>query len=118
MWLIVDDERTCGCDVIARTPDGARTILGGVGYAFEGLCLDHDLGFAETGYDILLWAFESDTLPPKVQLVTMNPCGMKRMADALEDFGYVLADGVYIHAGKLETWKRREAMLAELKEKS
>ena len=88
MWLIVDDERTLGCDVIARNAHAARAVLGGLGYAFEGLCLDHDLGPGESGYDVLMWAIEADVLPPKVQLVTMNPVGRKNMMQALIAAGY------------------------------
>lgn len=97
MWLLIDDARNLSCDVIARTPEAARALLGGVGYAFEGVCLDHDLGGQETGYDILMWALEGNTLPPKVQLVSINPVGRERMAAALVAAGYVPnVHGMYI----------------------
>lgn len=100
MWLIVDDMRELGGDVIARNAKAARTLLGGVGYAFEGICLDHDLGEKETGYDVLMWALEADVLPAKVQLVSMNPAGLDRMKHALLDAGYVQEENTYIHKEK------------------
>lgn len=98
MWLLIDDAKDLSCDVIARNAEAARTLLGGVGYAFEGLCLDYDLGGNETGYDILKWAIDSGTLPKKVQLVTMNPVGRERMAVTLTEAGYKPnTHGIYVH---------------------
>ena len=86
MWLLIDDERNLGCDVIARTPDGARQALRGC--EFVGLCLDHDLGHVESGYDILVWALNEGHVPPRVQLVTSNPAGRDRMGAALVAAGW------------------------------
>lgn len=88
MWLIVDDERTHGGEVIARNAGAARILLDGVGYAFEGVCLDHDLGPGDSGYDVLVWAIEAGTLPPKVQIVSLNPAGRRRMEHALQQAAY------------------------------
>lgn len=103
MWLIVDDERDHGCEVVAKTFEAACTILGGVGYAFEGVCLDHDLGTGKTGYDVLMWALEGKILPPKVQLVTMNPIGRQRMEQALLSAGYEMnVHGIFIDPKRKE----------------
>jgi hypothetical protein len=97
-WLLVDDTRDLGCGVIARTAEAARTILGSMGHVFAGICLDHDLGTEETGYDVLVWAVERCILPKKVQLVTMNPVGRKRMVVALVAAGYEEdLNGIYVH---------------------
>lgn len=93
MWLLIDDIRELGCPVIARTAEAARTILGGVGYAFECVCFDYDLGVGETGYDILKWAIEAEVLPNHVQLVTRSPVGRKNMAAILESHKYTSTDG-------------------------
>jgi hypothetical protein len=64
MWLLIDDERNLGC-------------------------LDHDLGYGESGYDILMWALGEGVVPPRVELVTSNPGGRDRMGAALEGAGYI-----------------------------
>lgn len=98
MWLLIDDERNLGCDLIARTPEGARAALRSC--EFVGLCLDHDLGFVETGYDLLQWALEHGHVPPIVELVTSNPPARDRMGAALEHAGWVKkAPHKYIRKG-------------------
>lgn len=97
-WLLIDDERNLGCDVIARTDEGARLALQNC--SWEGLCLDHDLGCKWSGYDILTWALERGLVPPIVELVTSNPAGRDRMGAALEANGYKkLAPHKYIIKG-------------------
>lgn len=96
MWLLIDDERNLGCDVIARTYEGAKGVMEKC--KFEGLCLDHDLGSGETGYDVLVWALEHGYVPAIVELVTSNPAGRDRMGAALENAGWVKkAPHKYIH---------------------
>lgn len=99
MWLLIDDERSLGCDVIARNAKAAYSIMDRTGYVFDGLCIDHDLGEGDTGYDILQWAINRGVLPKKVQIVTMNPVGRQNMARALLAAGYKLDsnEGIYIH---------------------
>lgn len=88
MWLLIDDMRdSMGCDAVARTANGARKLLKEC--KWDGLCLDHDLGGSETGYDILMWAIENFCVPPLVQLVTSNPVGRDRMGAALVEAGWV-----------------------------
>ena len=86
MWLLIDDERNLGCDVIARTAEAGKALL--AAHKWEGVCLDHDLGCDETGYHVLNWAIENGHLPSAVQLVTSNPPGRERMGLALEAAGY------------------------------
>jgi len=58
-------------------------------YRWEGLCLDHDLGGMDTGYDVLMWAITEGRVPPIIELVTSNPVGRDRMGAALEAAGYI-----------------------------
>jgi CheY-like chemotaxis protein len=94
MRLIVDDIRDLGCDVIVRTPEAAMELLTKAGFLFEAICLDHDLGRELTGYDVLKYGLESETLPKRVQIVTQNPVGRDRMTKLLQDYGYVCTNGV------------------------
>lgn len=87
MWLIIDDIRDQGCDVIARTIEAGKAMLQ-TGIPWDCLCLDHDMGEAHTGYDLLNWALERDLVPNRVQLVTSNPVGRINMERALVAAGY------------------------------
>jgi len=93
MWLIIDDKRELKCDVIARTARAGIALL--ESNEWECVCLDHDLGDANsmTGYDVCKWALDSKCLPFKVQLVTSNPVGRNNMANLLRDAGYKSKDG-------------------------
>jgi hypothetical protein len=88
MTLVIDDMRDLGGDVICRTAAAARAILTTSGFHFECVCFDHDLGTEETGYDVLKYGLESQTLPHHIQLVSMNPVGLKRMSMLLKDYSY------------------------------
>lgn len=87
MWLLIDDVRDIGADVIARTAESGLRLLATL--EWEGLYLDHDLGDGATGYDLLREALEAGRVPPQVILVTANPVGRQRMADLLRSTGYV-----------------------------
>lgn len=50
MWLLIDDERNLGTEAIARTPEAGKKLLAVGGW--ECLCLDHDLGTIESGYEV------------------------------------------------------------------
>lgn len=96
MWLLIDDERNMGCDVICRNSEAGKTML--AIRKWEGLCLDHDLGCSETGYDVLTWALERSCVPAVVELVTSNPVGRDRMGAALVAAGWIKkAPHKYIH---------------------
>lgn len=99
MWLLIDDVRdSLGCDVVARNSIGAKAVLEKC--SFEGLCLDHDLGHDQTGYDVLVWALEQGHVPPIVELVTSNPVGRERMGAALVAAGWVKKSPIkYIKRG-------------------
>ena len=97
MWLLVDDCRDLGADVIARNAKAAKKILAwnilhddsnSPTFNFEGVMLDHDLGGAESGYDVALWALEHGYLPPKVEIVTSNPVGRGAFEVLLHRWGY------------------------------
>ena len=91
MWLLIDDVRDLNTDAIARTPEAGQRLLASGPWAC--LCLDHDLGTAQTGLDVLHWAIGHDCLPQRVQLVTTNPTARSKMAAALHAAGYTSADG-------------------------
>ena len=92
MWLLIDDVRDLHCDVIARTYEAAQKLLT-LG-DWEVICLDHDLGGEETGYDLINWMTEKDLLKcDNFQLVTDNPVGKKNMAAALISQGFITIDG-------------------------
>lgn len=92
MWLLIDDERTLDVDVIARTPEAGRRLLA-LG-EWECLCMDHDLGYEESGYDIIKWAAQNHLLPMRVQLVTNNPVGRENIGALLRSCGYRSKDRV------------------------
>lgn len=94
MRLIVDDVRELGCEVVARTAKAGRMLLTCAGYKFDCICLGHDLGGPETGLDVLRYGIESNTLPPRVQLVTSNPVGREAVEKELRAAGYSSVDGV------------------------
>lgn len=91
MWLLIDDVRDLNCEVTAKTPEAGKKMLALGGW--ECLCLDHDLGTEESGYDVAVWALEMGFMPAKVQLVTNNPVGRKNIADALMSAGYSTKNG-------------------------
>ena len=91
MWLLIDDLRDLGTEAIARTPEAARKLLAIGGW--DCVCFDHDLGCAESGYQLLNWALQQRCLPPRVQLVTSNPVGRADRTAALLAAGYVSRDG-------------------------
>lgn len=93
MWLLVDDQRSLGCEVIARTPLAAVKLLDYMADLFECICLDFDMEDTETGLDVLRYAIAAKKLPPRVQLITQNPVGRKAMQDALADARYISSDG-------------------------
>ena len=74
-----------------RAQMGQRLLASG---PWACLCLDHDLGTAQTGLDVLHWAIGHDCLPQRVQLVTTNPTARSKMAAALHAAGYNSADGL------------------------
>jgi hypothetical protein len=93
MWLLIDDMRdSMGCDIVARNLEAGKKMLEVCDW--ECVCLDHDLGAGESGYDILKWAFEKGRVPSHVQLVTNNPVGRKNMANLLKDNGYNNKNGL------------------------
>lgn len=92
MWLLIDDKRDLGCDIIARNADAGRILLEELVYQISTLCLDHDLGGGETGYDVCKWACEHGFMPKHVQIITCNPVGRKNIAACLEAHGYSSKD--------------------------
>jgi hypothetical protein len=87
LHLLIDDVRDYEVDIIARNARAGKSCLF---MDVTHLYLDHDLGDVDepTGYDVLVWAIESEYLPPNVFLVTANPVGRSRMEAALLNAGY------------------------------
>jgi len=94
MWLLVDDCRNLSCDVIARTYEAGKVLLASVNW--NGLCIDHDLGEKQTGYDLINWALENYRLPSKVQIVSANPVGRENIERTLKNRGYTLEGATWV----------------------
>lgn len=96
MWLIVDDTRELGCEVIARTSQAGCSILHAMPDVFECLCIDHDLGpnSKHSGKEVIQFALEYNCLPPRVQIVSQNPVGAQNIRNLLTDAGYETKDRI------------------------
>jgi len=92
MWLLIDDKRDLGCDVIARTPVAGKMLLALGGW--ECLCIDHDLGAEESGYDIIKWGLQNGFIPKWVQIVSSNPVGRENIKNILIDHLYTTSGGI------------------------
>ena len=76
--LLIDDVRDMACDKVARTYEEGIECL--KSKKWDLLLLDHDLGEEKTGYDVMCWLEENTQhLPNRIELVTANPVGRKRM---------------------------------------
>jgi hypothetical protein len=119
MYVMIDDIKNANVDVIIRNADAAIDCLNRLHGLIEVLLIDHDLGVEEPaydkgvhkrrpkksdkqnygkkkradGYDILMYAILNNLLPPVVQIVALNPQGVKRLEDALKH------DAKYIKQG-------------------
>ena len=102
MFFIIDDERTLGCELIARNAKVGKLILSELSKHIECLCIDHDLGTLETGYDVINWALANNCLPNHVQIVTSNPPGRENIAKALIAAGYRTIDNTNFNFKKNE----------------
>lgn len=70
---------------VARTYDEALRLLRRFDYA--ELYLDHDLGDdGRTGYDLLMQLIADNRVPPRVECISWNPAGRKRILAALASF--------------------------------
>lgn len=68
---------------VARNYDDALKMLRRFDYA--ELYLDHDLGERRTGYDLLMQLISENRVPPRVECISWNPAGRKRIKAALEN---------------------------------
>ena len=98
MWLLIDDQRNLNCQVTARTAKTGKACLALLDN-ITTLCLDHDLGEEETGYDVCKWACENGFMPDHVQIVTSNPVGRENIARCLEAHGYTSKDNNNYYKG-------------------
>ena len=98
--LLIDDMRSVGEDVVARTPHEGKEILQNL--EVTHLYIDHDLGpdldgnEYENGYKVICWAIENGCLPPNIQIVSSNPVGRKNIEAALNQEGYFRRGGYWI----------------------
>jgi hypothetical protein len=94
--LLIDDLRNFdGIDVVARTYESGKKILG-LG-DWTHLYLDNNLGdLWFEGVDILQWVFETAPaiVPNFVQLVTSNPIARERMDNLLRDNGFIRQEDI------------------------
>jgi len=87
--LLIDDQRNLPADKIARTYHERIPAL--AEQHWEVLLLDHDLGDYSgldgrelTGYDVACWLEQNPQhVPDRVEIVTNNPVGRKRIGLAL-----------------------------------
>ena len=102
MWMIIDDERTLGCDIVVRDPKVGMKVLAAMRGQIECLCIDHDLGASLNGYDVIVWAVNNGCLPNQIQIVSQNPVGADNIRNVLvQDAGYVTNDRInYFWKGK------------------
>lgn len=93
MQLLVDDIRDFHVDITIRTAKAAIEFFTAVGgnICFEKFYLDFDLGDG-TGLEVLKHALFKNADLPDISLVTMNPVGLKQMANCLIDAGYKKKD--------------------------
>ena len=85
--LLIDDIREFpDIDLTARDPITGKVML--ENNDIGSLYLDHDLGFDETGYDIIKWAIKEDYVPDMVIIVSSNPVGRDNIGNALVSYGY------------------------------
>jgi hypothetical protein len=77
--LWVDDSKPCPEGyAVARTYDDALRMLRRFDY--DVLYLDHDLGEdARTGYDLLKQLVAENRVPPRVECISWNPVGRRRI---------------------------------------
>jgi hypothetical protein len=88
--LLIDDVRDVGNpDIIARNYQSGIIMLSTAHW--DLLLLDHDLasydehGKEKTGYDIMCWLEQyPERLPKKIELVTSNPVGRKKMQTVID----------------------------------
>ena len=93
--LVVDDEKDLKCclrkagiagdagALLVKTYQDGLAALQGLG-PWDVLLLDHDLGGAKTGYDLLCWFEQAPKerlhlLPARVESISLNPVGSKRI---------------------------------------
>ena len=87
MWLLIDDVRNIAkADVIARTAAAGYRLLNDM--KWDGVMMDHQLGGRVTGAEILEMSLLKKIVPPKVQIVTSDMDGLKRMQNMLLKYGY------------------------------
>lgn len=89
----VDDSKPCphGC-AVARTYDDALRMLRRFDY--DVLYLDHDLGDARgrTGYDLLLRTDHDGRVPSRVECISWNPVGRKRIEQLAASIARIRAE--------------------------
>lgn len=92
MYLLIDDAKTYGSDITARTAKAGKLVLEHLSGYIDILGIDHDLGGKISGYDIIVWALANNYLPKRVQVVSFNPVGREAIVNVLLDNGYQSKD--------------------------
>ncbi len=90
MYILIDDMRDLGCDIICRNGPLGMLVLNAMRGDFAVLCIDHDLGPDDemTGLDVIKDAASSNLLPDEVQIVSSNPVGVTNIGNVLKDNGF------------------------------
>ncbi len=90
MYVIIDDIRELGCDIIARNGHAGIKILTALNGNFDVLCIDNDLSDASEmdGIDVIKYAAKHNLLPSQVEIVSSNPVGVTNIGNVLKDNGF------------------------------
>lgn len=90
---------------MARTAQAGIEVVSAMPDFFECLCIDHDLGSRSryhSGEDMIKFGIAANCLPPRVQVVSMNPVGAQRIKDRLLNAGYQSKDNINFYKRKYD----------------
>lgn len=89
MHLLIDDSKEGGyADIVARNARSGKLLLETLSGVITKLYIDHDLGEAISGHDIIKWALERNYLPDIVFIVSWNPPGRDAITATLMNNGF------------------------------
>lgn len=102
MYILIDDDRNLGADIICRTYYSAQAVLSrikadtiGLDYNLGGTVEENGCYIEGNGENLLLWLRREhpQMMPKQFQLVTSCYQSEQRLAKLLEEYGYKL-DGL------------------------
>ena len=95
LHVLIDDEKPgTEYDLVARTSSSALFLLEALQGRQFVLYIDFDMGNGSiNGNQIIKQGLEKKWLPKKVNIISWNPDGRKRIAATLRDAGYTATSG-------------------------